>query len=278
MMLPLLLPARRLHGHRSKLRSSIVSAFAILVMGVLASSAPAHAEPDQDLRQAVTALARTSYTWETTFRQRFKAESTQPRLDPKAPLEVQGRLDPTSYTAITLMPSRDFPVAITAISRSGDVVVQTPEGWVRRADVRPSTRADREVTFGGKQVRASRFVSSALKVGAFRPLTEELLDLLPDLKNHRTVEGLILAELRDESIEQLWGDAQAKRAPELHGTVIFKLSDSGLAEVHVVLGVGFPDSRTKNVAWNLQQWSTRIQGIGTTTVEPPAEAVAVLEQ
>lgn len=278
MLLALFMPSIRLPGRRTNWSRSIASAFPVLVTVLLAVSAPARADPEQDLRRAVTALARTSYTWETTVRQRFKAESTQPRLDPKAQVEVKGELEPTSFTAITLMPSRDFPIAITAISRWGDVVVQTPEGWVRRADVRPNSRADREVTFAGKQVRASRFVSSALKVGALRPLTEELLDLLPDLKEHRTVEGLILADLRDESIERLWGDAQAKRAPELHGTVIFKLADSGLTEVHVVLGIGFPDSRTKNVAWNLQQWSTRIQGIGTTTVEPPAEAVAVLEQ
>lgn len=236
------------------------------------------AQPDQELRQAVTALARTSYTWETTVRQRFKGESTQPRLDPKAPVEVQGQHDPATYTSVTLPPSRELPVAITAISRFGDVVVQTTEGWVRRADVRPAARTERDVSFAGKQVRASRVVSSALKVGALRPFTEELLDLLPELKNHRAVESLILADLRDESIERLWGDSQARRAPELHGTVIFKMNDAEITEVHVILGVGFPDSRTKAVAWNLQQWSTRIQSIGTTTVTPPAEATAILEQ
>lgn len=243
-----------------------------------ALAAMARAEPEQELRQAVTALARTSYSWETTVRQRFKGATTQPRLDPKAPLEVQGQHDPEHYTSLTLLPSRDLPVAITAISRYGDVVVQTTEGWVRRADVRPAARTERDVTFAGKPVRASRVVSSALKVAALRPLTEDLLDLLPELKNHRTAEGLILADLRDEHIEQLWGDSQARRAPDLHGTVIFKLGDTGISEVHFVLGIGFPDPRTQAVTWNLQQWSTRIRSIGTTTVTPPAEATAVLEQ
>lgn len=270
--------SRRRHGSLRPWISRLASARTFLGFGLLTLSLTTHAEPERELRQQVTALARTSYSWETTVRQRFTGDSTQPRLDPKAPVELRGRIDPESYTAITLMPTREFPVALTAISRWGDVVVQTPNGWVRRADVRPSTGADREVSLDGKQVRASRFVSAALKVGALRPLTEELLDLLPELKNHRVIEGLILADIRDESIERLWGDAQAKRAPELHGTVIFKLSDDGLAEVHVVLGVGFPNSRTKTVAWSLQQWTTRIQGIGTTTVEPPADAAAVLEQ
>jgi hypothetical protein len=51
-----------------------------------------------------------------------------------------------------------------------------------------------------------------------------------------------------------------------------------LAEYHLVLGIGFPNSRTKKVAWSMQQWTTRISGIGTTRVEPPEGAVKALEQ
>jgi hypothetical protein len=59
--------------------------------------------------------------------------------------------------------------------------------------------------------------------------------------------------------------------------VIFKLAGDGLSEYHVVLAIGFPNSRTKKTAWSMVQWSTRIRGIGSTNVEPPAAAVKALE-
>ena len=91
------------------------------------------------------------------------------------------------------------------------------------------------------------------------------------------MEGLVLAELRERVVEQLWGDARAKRAPEIQGNVIFKFAGDGLSEYYVVLAIGFPNSRTKKTAWSMVQWSTRINGIGSTTVEPPAAAVKALE-
>ena len=237
----------------------------------------AHADPEHELRDAVSALARSGYTWETTVRQRVQGETTEPRLNPNAPLELQGKVDPSGFMQLTLHPPRELPVPLTVYSQLGEAVAFTPLGWLRRSDIRKTPPSNREVTFEGKQVRVSRVLLVALKVAAMRALTEDLLDLVMDLKACRNVNGLFLGELRDRSIEQLWGDARAKSAPEVHGTVIFKIGEQGLTEYHVVLGIGFPNSRTKKTAWTMQQWSTRITGIGTTTVEPPYEAVKALE-
>ena len=237
----------------------------------------AAAEPERVLRDAVAALSQTSYSWETTTRQRFTGETTEPRINLNAPLEMRGRIDPAGYAEITLLPSRELPVPVTAIFRDADVVVNTPLGWLRRPQLR-STGADRDLTVEGKTVRLSRFVTVALKATTLRMLTENLIDLITDLKSVRGESGLIIAELRDKSVEQLWGEAQAKRAPEIQGTVIFKLNDQGLAEYHVVLAIGFPNSRTKKTSWSMQQWTTRITGIGSTVVDPPDAAVKVLDQ
>lgn len=236
------------------------------------------AECDRALLQAVSALARTSYTWETTTRQRFHGETTEPRLNANAARALQGRTAPNGFTQITLLPSRDLAVAVTALFHEGDVVAQTPLGWRRRMDLGHVPGGDREVTVEGKKVRLARVFSEALKATTLLPLTEELFDLIVDLKSCRTERGLIVAELRDATIEKWWGDVQAKRAPEIHGTVIFKLGDEGVTEYYVVLGIGFPNPGTKKVAWTLQQWSTRITGIGSTTIDPPEEALNVLDQ
>ena len=235
------------------------------------------AECERELLQAVSALARTSYSWETTTRQRFQGETTEPRLNANAPRAVQGRTEPNGFTQITLLPSLELAVPVTAFFWEGDVVAQTPLGWKRRMDLGQLPGGDREVTFEGKKVRRARAFSQALKATTVLPLTEELFDLVVDLKSCRTESGLIVAELRDATIEKWWGDAQAKRAPEIHGTVIFKLSEEGVTEFHVVLGIGFPNNSTKKTAWTLQQWSTRITGIGSTTIEPPEDALKVLD-
>ncbi len=236
------------------------------------------AEGEAELRAAVDALARTSHTWETTVRTRFKGTTTDPRIDPNAPIEVAGEFDPDGWVRLVLQPSREVAVPVTALARSGDVVALTPAGWMRRTALRPAPDANREVSFEGKTVRLARLHSAALKVSAMRPLSEELLDLVVDLKSVRTVQGLILGELREKTIEQWWGGAEARRAPEVHGTVIFKLGPDGLGEVHTVIGIGFPDSRTKTVAWTMQQWSTRIRGIGKTTVAVPEAALQALDK
>lgn len=235
------------------------------------------ADPESDVRDAVTALSRTSYAWETTTRQRFSSETREPRLNPNAPLEVRGRTDPQSYTEIIQLPTRELPVPVTAVFRGGEVVGLTPSGWQRRTEMRPAADADRAIEFGGKQVRPSRVFTAARQVTARRTPSEDLLDLIVDLKSYRSLQGLVVAELPDRAVEKLWGDAQAKRAPEIHGSVIFKLTEAGLTEYHLVLAIGFPHSRTQKTAWSVVQWSTRFSGLGATTVEPPAAAVQALD-
>jgi len=248
-----------------------------LILCLLFAPLALGADPESDVRDAVTALSRSSYAWETTTRQRFSSETREPRLNPNAPIEVRGRTDPPTFTEITQLPTRELPVAVTAVFRGGEVVGLTPAGWQRRTEMRPTAGGDRTVEFGGKPVRVSRVVTAALQVTARRPPSEDLLDLIADLKSYRSVQGLVVAELPDRAVERLWGDAQAKRAPEIHGSVIFKLTEAGLTEYHLVLAIGFPNSRTKQTAWSVVQWSTRFSGLGATTVEPPAAAVEALD-
>lgn len=241
--------------------------------------AAVRAEGEAELRAAVEALARSSYAWETTARQRFKGTTTEPRIDPNAAVEVSGEYDPAGgWGRFVLASTRELAVPVTAVTRAGDVVALTPAGWVRRSALRPAADANRDVAFGGKTVRLARLHAAALKVSALRPFAEDLLDLVADLKSVRTVQGLILGELREKAIEQAWGGAEARRAPEVHGTVIFKLGPDGLAEVHTVLGIGFPDTKAKSVAWTMQQWSTRVRGIGRTAVTVPEAAAEALER
>lgn len=250
---------------------------AFRVCALLLVPVAAWGDEARDLQEAISALARTSYAWETTARQRFSGESTEPRLNLNAPAEVRGRFDPRAFTEITLLPGRDVPVAVTAVFSMGDVVALTPNGWQRRSELRQLPGGDKEVEFQGKKVRLARVLSTALRATAMRPLTEELFDLTAELKSVRSESGLIVAELREATVEQMWGDAQARRAPEIQGTVIFKTGEDGLAEYHVVLAIGFPNSRTKKTGWSMQQWSTRITGIGATVVEPAEAAVKALE-
>ena len=247
------------------------------VLGLLLAPLVLRADPEAQVRDAVTALARTSHAWETTVRQRFSSETREPRLNPNAPIEVRGRTDPETFTEITQPPTRELPVSVTAVFRGGEVVGLTPVGWQRRTEMRSTGSADHTVEFGGKQVRVSRVLAAALQVSARRPPSEDLLDLIADLKSYRSLQDLVVAELPDRAVERLWGDAQAKRAPEIHGSVIFKLTGAGLTEYHLVLAIGFPNTRTKQTAWSIVQWSTRLSGHGATTVEPPVAAVQALD-
>ena len=130
------------------------------VLCLLLTPLALRADPEADVRNAVTALARTSHAWETTVRQRFSSETREPRLNPNAPIEVRGRTDPETFTEITQQPTRDLPVPVTALFRGGEVVGLTPAGWQRRTEMRSTGSADRTVEFGGKQVRASRMVAA----------------------------------------------------------------------------------------------------------------------
>ncbi len=236
-------------------------------------------DPAADVRTAASALATTSYTWETTAPQRVNGDPAAFQPNPNAPLAMQGKVAPNAYMEITLLPARDtVPVPVTAVFHAGDVVGLTPLGWQRRTEMRTSPGPDRTIDFQGKPVRLSQALKVALRVTALRPLTEELFDLIDDCKSFRSESGLVIAELREAPIEKLWGDPQAKRAPEIQGTVIFKLSDAGISEYHFVLAIGFPNSRTKQTAWSIKQWSTRIKAIGSTTVDPPAAAVKRLDE
>lgn len=236
------------------------------------------AEPGADVRTAATTLARSSYTWETTGRQRFTSESRELRPNPNAPVEVRGRADPEGYTEITLLPSRELALPVTAVFRGGDVVGETPLGWLRRTAMRQTPGQDRTVEAGGKPVRLARIFAVALQVTARRTAAEELLDLIEEVKAWRSESGLVVGELPDRSIERLWDDPQAKRAPDVHGTVIFRLSEAGVTEYHVVLAIGFPNRQTQKTVWTMRQWSTRFTGLGTTRVDPPAAARKVLEE
>ena len=247
-----------------------------LALALVSFALTLRADPEDDVRRAVSELARHSYAWETTVRQRFSGETTEPRVNLNAPVEVRGRVDPDGYAEVTLMPSRELAAPVTAVFRQGEVVAHTPIGWLRRTEMRETPGQDRMVDFGGKQVRLSRMFKVALEVTARRRPTEELLDLIADLKSYRTSEGLVIAELRDQAVEKLWGGSQAKRAPEIQGTVIFKISEAGLSACHLMIAIGFPNSTTKKIAWSMQQWSTRFTGIGSTAVEPPADAVKAL--
>jgi hypothetical protein len=250
----------------------------LFLWALLFSPVAAVAEPERELREAVSAIARASYTWETTTRQRFKAESAAPRLETNAPVAVKGKTDGRGTVSVMHLAGREFPVPITAVFRDGDVVAHTPNGWLRRSELRQSPGGNREVAFEGKTLGLSRILGAALKATATRPLVEELFDAIAEVKAFRSENGLVLAELREQTIEQWWGDAQAKRAPEVHGTMIFKLSADGALEYHVVLGIGFPNSATKSIAWTLQQWSTRITDVGSTVVDVPAAALAALDR
>jgi len=249
----------------------------LLVVAVVLAPV-ARGEGEAELRAAVGALARTSHAWETTVRQRFQGTTTEPRIDPNAAVEVRGEFDPAGWARFEIAPTRELAVPVTAVARAGDVVALTPAGWVRRSALRPSADAAREVAFGGKTVRLARLHAAALKASALRPVSEDLLDLVADLKSVRTVQGLILGELSEKAIERLWGGAEARRAPDVHGTVIFKPGPDGLEEVHTVLGIGFPDTKAKSTRWTMQQWSTRIRGIGRTEVAVPEAAAAALDR
>ncbi len=252
-------------------------ATAFVLLATLFAAPPARADDAADLRALISGMARSSYTWETTVRRKFSGTTTAPRFDPQAAVETRGECDTAGFTLVTLPPARDVPVAITAVTRHGDAVVLTPAGWVRR-DALSGGAAERDITVDGKTMRRARFAAAAGKAMAVRPAVEELLDLAVDFKSVRREQGLYLAELPEKAIEQAWGGPEAKRAPEVHGTVIFKVGDAGIAEYHVVLGIGFPDARTKGVAWTMQQWSTRFSAVGATTVAVPEGALQALDK
>jgi hypothetical protein len=236
-------------------------------------------DPQADLSAAAGQLARSSYAWETTARQRLQGESAEAQLIPNAPPIVRGSIDPDGFSEITLLPSRDnLTVPVTAVFRFGDAVGKTSQGWLRRTEIRDMPGPDRPVDFEGKQLRLSRLNAAVLRAMSVKPPGDEVLELIGEAKSFREANGLIIAELRDRAVEELWAEPRAKSAPDIQGTVIFKFNEGVIAEYHLLLAIGFPNAKSKKTAWQMMQWSTRIKGVGSTTVEPPAEAVRKLAE
>jgi hypothetical protein len=250
----------------------------LMALGLAVPSGLRAQDPHAVLRDAAANLGRSSYAWETTARTRASGESAEAAMNPNAPAVVQGKIDPSSYIEITLLPSRDtLPVPVTAVNKFGDAVGLTPLGWMRRTEMN-NARGDKMVDFAGKQVRLSRAFAVAQKAMGMETPSDEIIELMAEAKSYREESGLIMIELRDRMIEKLWNEPRAKNAPEVTGTVIFKLNEGVIAEYHVLLAIGFPNNKTKKTAWTAMQWSTRITGVGNTTVEPAAEAVKKLEE
>lgn len=248
---------------------------------LVAGIAAAFGDPAAEVRAALNALGRSSYTWETTVRQRSSGDAASLSLQPNASLEVTGKTEVDGYIEITLLPSKQtLDAPVTAIFRSGDVVGHTPLGWLRRTEIREAQGAQRNrvVTFEGKSLPLSRCLAAALRVTAMQVPLEEALDLVADVKSYRETDGYLFGELREGAIERLWREPRAKSAPEIQGSVIFKIRDNVLSEYHVMLAIGFPSSRNQAVAWSVMQWTTRFRGHGSTTVTPPDTVIAKLKE
>lgn len=248
-----------------------------LVGLALGGAGPVRAEGRAEVMAAVRDLARTTYRWETTERQRVRSESAEPKLDRTAPVAAEGVMGPDGVWQLTLRGARSAGVPVTAVFRDGDVVAQTPSGWRRRSELRPAAGRDPEVTVGGRKVRQSRIHAAALLATAQRPPTEELFDLLAEIREWRSGAGLVIGQLGENAIERLWGDSEARRAPEVQGTVVFRMAEAGLTEVHVALALGQSDARTRGTAWTVQHWSTRFSELGTARVELTDEVRAALD-
>ncbi len=247
----------------------------LLVAGV---SRAAEGMGEREARDAVRELARTTYRWQATERQRVRSETAEPPLARTPPVAVEGVKAADGLWQVSVRSPRLVPVPVTVVFRDGDAVAQTPSGWWRRAELRQPSGGDREVAVDGRKVRLTRVFAGALKAMEQRLPTEEILDLMPDIKTWRGLEGLVVGQLSEAAIEKLWGDPEARRAPEVQGTVIFKFGDAGLAECHVALAIGFSNARTKATTWTVQQWSLRFTDVGAAQLDLPDEAVAALDR
>jgi len=239
------------------------------------------AEPRADVRAAQDTLRHASFSWETTVRW----PSTRPldapvKTETDAPLAVTGKTEPNALTEITLAPTKGgVPVPIAAYFKSGASVGQTPLGWLTRTQIHEARGAqpDKVVDFQGQPARLSRCFDGALKAMAMPIPTEELFDLIAEIKEFREGDGVITGWLPDAVIERLWEEQKAKSAPDVEGRVIFRLSGGVIEEYRVELEIGFPPPRGRPATRSVIQWTTRIRNVGTTTVLPPADALQKLE-
>src|SRR5687767_1090265 len=92
----------------------------VMFVGVLLPKLADAQEEEREVREAVSALARTSYAWSTTVRERFKGETKEARGAGKAAVEVEGKFEADGLMQMTLPASREVPVALTAIFSGGD--------------------------------------------------------------------------------------------------------------------------------------------------------------
>jgi hypothetical protein len=253
-----------------------------LVLFLAAGVAAACASPETDVRNGLEALRHTSFSWETTVRHRASVAASD--ADAGAPLPadlaiaVRGRSD-QRFTEITLLPDKAaLPVPVTAYIQAGAAAGETPLGWMtrREMDEMPADRANTTVTLAGKPVRVYRAVAAAERAIKIPDPLDEVFELLADIKSYREVNGDPVGDLTEHAIETLWGDPSAKRAPEIAGFVTFRLSNGVLTEYRYRLEIGFASAGGQSARRSIVQWSTRIDGIGTTTINPPRAALEKL--
>ncbi|MSU73307.1 MAG: hypothetical protein EXS43_13380 [Opitutus sp.] len=244
----------------------------------------ASAEPKEDVRAAQEALRQTSFTWETTVRQHstraVDATVLGARPEPGGALAVEGKSEPNALTEVTVSPSKTgVAVAITAYFKAGASVGHTPLGWLSRTQIHEARGAQRDqvVSFGGQSVRLYRSFDVALRAMALPIPTEELFDLIAEIKEFREANGEIIGWLPDAVVERLWEDKKAKSAPDIEGRVIFRISRGVLEEYRVELEIGFPAPIGKPATRSVVQWTTRIRAVGATTISSPLEALQKLE-
>ena len=255
-----------------------------LTILLMAGLVPAWADPAADVRASLETLRRSSFTWETTSRQRFTepTEGTSPSAAPTTDpaLEVTGRSGTDGTTEITLLPSKaTIATAVTVFLKEGGAVASTPLGWLTRGEVRESlgTRRDETLPFEGNSVRLHRALTVAQRAMTTESALEQLLNLMVDIKAYREDDGEPVGELGERAIESLWGDARAKSAPDIAGRVTFRIRDGVLAGYRVRLEISFPPPRGRPATRTVTQWTTRITAVGTTTITLPAEVAQKLE-
>jgi hypothetical protein len=255
-----------------------------LMVFLMAGLAPALADPAADVRAALEALRRSSFSWETTARQRFTEPTegtnrgTAPATDPA--LEVKGRSGTDGTTEITLLASKStVATPVTVFLKEGGAVASTPLGWLTRGEIREilGTRRDETLPFEGNPVPLHRALTVAQRAMTTESALEQLLNLMVDVKAYREDDGDPVGELSERAVETLWGDARAKSAPDIAGRVTFRIRDGVLTEYRVRLEISFPPPRSRPATRTVTQWTTRITALGTTTVMPPAEVARKLE-
>ncbi|HVS52852.1 MAG TPA: hypothetical protein VHD62_10910 [Opitutaceae bacterium] len=251
-----------------------------LVLFLVAGVAAACANPETEVRAALDALRRVSFTWESTAHQRTTetGEDAKSAATADAAIEVTGRSD-RDLTEITLPPSKSAAaVPITILTKAGAAAADTPLGWLTRSELDEAlgTHRDEDVQFEGKSVRLRRCLTAAERAIAIPNPLDEAFGVLADIKAFHEGETGPVGELTERAIEKLWGDARAKSAPEIAGTVTFRIEDGVLVEYRYRLEIAFPSSSGRPTRRNVVQWTTRLSDIGRTNISPSQAALEKL--